>query len=110
MSETIGFIGLGRMGQPMALNLAQAGYRLIVYNRTASKTASLVAQGAEAVSQPKDAAITGGITVSMVSSDVALEDIVMSAGFLEKLGEGGIHLSMSTVSPVTSQHLAEMHA
>jgi 3-hydroxyisobutyrate dehydrogenase-like beta-hydroxyacid dehydrogenase len=37
MRETIGFIGLGRMGQPMALNLLKAGYSLKVYNRTTSK-------------------------------------------------------------------------
>ncbi|HLV98869.1 MAG TPA: NAD(P)-dependent oxidoreductase [Ktedonobacterales bacterium] len=110
MNEPIGFIGLGRMGQPMALNLLKAGYTLKVYNRTASKTEPLGAQGAEAVSQPSAAVIPGGIVISMVRDDAALEEIVMSAGFLEQLGQGGIHLSMSTVSSATSQKLAEVHA
>jgi 3-hydroxyisobutyrate dehydrogenase-like beta-hydroxyacid dehydrogenase len=110
MNETLGFIGLGQMGQPMALNLLKAGYRLKVYNRTASKTESSVAQGAEAVSQPDAVALAGGIVVSMVSNDAALQDIVMSAGFLEHLGPDGIHLSMSTVSPETARKLAEVHA
>ena len=48
MSETIGFIGLGHLGLPMANNLLNAGYSLRVYNRTASKAESLVAQGAQA--------------------------------------------------------------
>lgn len=109
MKETIGFIGLGRMGQPMALNLLKAGYRLKVYNRTASKMEPFVAQGVEAVSQPGATLADGGIVVSMVSDDAALEDIVMGAGFLEQLGQNGIHLSMSTVSPVTSQKLAKLH-
>ena len=47
MSETIGFIGLGHLGLPMATNLLNAGYALRVYNRTASKAESLVAQGAQ---------------------------------------------------------------
>ena len=45
MSETLGFIGLGNMGEPIAANLIQTGYGLRVYNRTASKTAQLVAKG-----------------------------------------------------------------
>jgi 3-hydroxyisobutyrate dehydrogenase-like beta-hydroxyacid dehydrogenase len=110
VNEPIGFIGLGHMGQPMALNLLKAGYALKVYNRTASKTEPLVAQGAEAVSQPGAAATPGGIVVSMVRDDAALEEIVTSAGFFEQLGQGGIHLSMSTVSPDTSRRLAEAHA
>lgn len=46
----------------------------------------------------------------MVSDDAALEEMVRSAGFLEHLGPGGIHLSMSTVAPATSQNLAQLHA
>ncbi len=110
MNETIGFIGLGQMGQAMAINLLKAGYRLKVYNRTASKTEPLVALGAEAVYQPDAVALAGGIVVSMVSNDAALQDIVESARFLESLGPGGIHLSMSTVSPQTARELAEIHA
>ena len=48
----IGFIGLGNMGQAMALNLIKAGYKLRVYNRTADKAAPLVALGAESLSRP----------------------------------------------------------
>lgn len=110
MKETIGFIGLGSMGQPMALNLLKAGYALKVYNRTASKTEPLVTQGAESVSRLDAVPSTGGIIVSIVSNDAALEDIVMSPGFLEQLGQGGIHLSMSTISPVTARKLADVHA
>lgn len=110
MNQTIGFIGLGAMGQPMALNLLKAGYALKVYNRTASKTEPLVAQGAEAAAQPDGVVMPGGIVVSIVSDDAALEEVVMSSGFLEQLGQDGIHLSMTTVSPATSRKLAEVHA
>src|SRR5438270_10269433 len=99
MSEPIGFIGLGHLGLPVATNLLKAGYPLRVYNRTASKAESLVAQGAHLARRPVDAVTSGGIVATLVWDDVALESIVMSGGFLEHLGPGGIHLSMSTVLP-----------
>ncbi len=110
MSETIGFIGLGHLGLPMATNLLNAGYALRVYNRTASKAESLVAQGAQLAPRPVDAVTTGGIVATIVWDDAALESVVMSDGFLEQLGSGGIHLSMSTVLPATSKKLAALHA
>jgi len=110
MNETIGFIGLGNMGHGMAGRLIEAGYALTVYNRTLNRAESLTAQGARLAHQPGEAVTEGGIVVSMVANDQALEDIVTSQGFLEGLGSGGIHLSMSTVSPVTARKLAELHA
>lgn len=110
MSEEIGFIGLGQLGLPLATNLLNAGYALRVYNRTASKAASLVARGAHQVDRPGDAVTAGGIVVTLVWDDAALQSIVGSDGFLQHLGAGGIHLSMSTVLPETSKQLAELHA
>jgi 3-hydroxyisobutyrate dehydrogenase-like beta-hydroxyacid dehydrogenase len=110
MSETIGFIGLGHLGLPLATNLLHAGYPLRVYNCTASKAESLVAQGAHLATRPADAVTTGGIVVTIVWDGAALESVVMSHGFLEQLGQGGVHLSMSTVLPETSKKLAAIHA
>ncbi len=110
MNEMIGFIGLGRLGLPMATNLLNAGYPLRVYNRTASKAEALVAQGALLASRPVDAVTSGGVVASIVWDDAALESVVMSDGFLEQLGPGGIHVSMSTVLPETSKKLAAIHA
>jgi len=110
MSEMIGFIGLGHLGLPMATNLLKAGYALRVYNRTASKAESLVAQGAQLVTRPVDAVMPGGIVATIVWDDAALESVVMSHGFLERLGPGGIHLAMSTVLPETAKKLAALHA
>ena len=110
MSEVIGFIGLGSMGLPMATNLIKAGYRLQVYNRTAQKAEPLVAQGAKLAERPSDVVESGGIAVTMLANDKALEEAVLGEnGILEKLGAGGIHLSMSTVSPATAKHLAAQH-
>jgi len=110
MQETIGFIGLGHLGLPMATNLLNAGYALRVYNRTASKAELLVVRGAQQMDQPVDVVTSGGVVVTIVWDDAALESIVMSDGFLEQLGAGGIHLSMSTVLPETAKKLAALHA
>ncbi len=110
MSETIGFIGLGHLGLPMATNLLNAGYALRVYNRTASKAESLVALGAHQVTRPADAVTSGGIVASIVWDGASVESVVMSDGFLERLGPGGIHLAMSTILPETAKKLAAIHA
>ncbi|MZQ83281.1 NAD-binding protein [Paenibacillus sp. 5J-6] len=109
MKETIGFIGLGNLGLPMASNLLNTGYDLTVYNRTASKAAPLVAQGACLASRPVDAVTAGGIVVTILWDDESVESIVKSDGFLEQLGSEGIHISMSTLSPDTSRKLAVLH-
>ncbi len=110
MSETIGFIGLGNMGQPIAASLLKAGFQLRVYNRSAQKAKPLVEQGALQVSRPGDVAEPGGIVVSIVANDSALESITLGeGGILERLGSGGIHISMSTVSPAIVQRLAQEH-
>ena len=109
MNETIGFIGLGALGQPIAHNLLKAGYQLKIYNRTASKAEPFKALGAEIASRPVDALTPGGIIVTVVSNDDALQEVVMSEGFLQNLGAGGIHLSMSTVSPALARKLAALH-
>lgn len=110
MTKEIGFIGLGNMGQPMVMNLLKAGFKVKVYNRTPNKAEDVVAAGAQQVNRPKDLVIPGGIIITMVANDQALEEVVMGPdGFGEKLGEGGIHLSMSTVSPETSRKLAGYH-
>src|SRR5438128_944426 len=83
MSETIGFIGLGQLGLPMATNLLKSGYGLHVYNRTASKADPLVAQGAILASKPADVVISGGVVTSIIWDDAALESIVTSENFLE---------------------------
>jgi 3-hydroxyisobutyrate dehydrogenase-like beta-hydroxyacid dehydrogenase len=67
MSERIGFIGLGNMGQPMALNLLKAGFELRVYNRNPARAEPLVAQGAQQVFKPGEVAEPGGIVVTMVA-------------------------------------------
>ena len=80
MNEMIGFIGLGNMGQAMANSLLKAGYSLTVFNRTLSKADVLTTKGAQLAHQPSEAVTKGGIVISMVANDQALQEIVASPG------------------------------
>jgi len=109
LREKIGFIGLGAMGAPIAGNLLAAGHALRVFNRTPEKTKPLVERGAEAVKTLAEASEPGGVVFTMVTDDAALHDIVASDGFLERL-RGGVHVSMSTVTPKAARAAAKRHA
>jgi len=108
--ETVGFIGLGDLGLPIARNLLRAGYPLKVYNRTPAKAQPLVVEGARQVFSAAETLTPGGIVVSVLFDGAALEEVVQSPGFLEGLGQGSVHLVMSTVAPATAQSLARLHA
>src|ERR1700758_639806 len=91
---SLGFIGLGNMGLPMAANLLKAGYKLRVYNRTASKAEPLIAAGATLVSSPSDVIEPGGIVFTMLADDAALESIAgNNSDFVEHFAGDGIHVS-----------------
>ncbi|MCS0632918.1 NAD(P)-dependent oxidoreductase [Telluria mixta] len=107
----IGYVGLGGMGHAMASNLISKGHALRVWNRSPGKADDLVAQGATLVEHPGQAVASDGIVFTMVADDAALEQVVGGPdGIAAKLGPGGIHVSMSTVSPETTRKLAALHA
>jgi 3-hydroxyisobutyrate dehydrogenase-like beta-hydroxyacid dehydrogenase len=109
--ETVGFIGLGSMGLPMAANLIAAGFKVRVWNRTASKAQPLIGRGATLAASPGEAVAPGGIALTMLADDAAVEAVTMGAGGLAaRLGPGGIHISMSTIAPATARALAAYHA
>src|SRR3979411_1566372 len=94
----VGFIGLGHMGQPMALNLLKSGQRLVVYNRTRSRAEPLATRGAHIANNVAEAC-HGGVVITMLPDDAAVEDIVFhSDGVLSTLPKNAIHISMSTIS------------
>lgn len=107
MSESVGFIGLGIMGQPMAMNLVKAGHRVAVFNRTPGKTGALEKAGARAASSPADAARDASFVMTIVSDSSAMEDVVLGKnGVIETIGSGAILIDSSTISPVVSRKLA----
>jgi 3-hydroxyisobutyrate dehydrogenase-like beta-hydroxyacid dehydrogenase len=104
--KTVGFIGLGTMGLPMAENLLKKGFRLTVYNRTPEKTIDLVRLGAEAVDSPAEVARSVQVLITMVSNDSSLLEVFYgSQGIMAGLRPGLTVIDCSTVSPVTSRQL-----
>lgn len=111
MKMRVGFIGLGNMGFPMALNILKAGFPLWVTNRTKEKAAPLIEQGCKWVETPAELAAQCDVLVSMVSNDHALNDIVDGhSGIMRSSKKPSIHISMSTVSPALSASMEKKHS
>lgn len=109
--EAVAFIGLGHMGAPMARNLLAGDFAVTVFNRSREPADDLAGDGAQVAESPGAAVVPGGMVLTMLANDAALEAVTLGpGGFLEKLGQGGLHVSMSTVSPETSRRLASAHA
>ena len=106
----VGFVGLGNMGTPMALNLIKSGHRVIVYNRTRSKAEALAAKGARIADRIADTC-RGDALITMLSDDAAVEGVIFASdGALASLGRDAVHISMSTISVALSERLAAVHA
>ena len=106
--ETVAFFGLGQMGHGMALRLLEGGYKLNLFNRTQAKARRVVQKGGNFFENPAAAAMTAEILISMLADDEAVA-AVTTEEVLQALGVGGIHLSMSTVSPAGAEELSRFH-
>jgi 3-hydroxyisobutyrate dehydrogenase-like beta-hydroxyacid dehydrogenase len=99
------------MGGGMAGRLIDAGFDVAVYNRSRDSAGPLVERGARLAATPAEAVAPDGIVITMLANDEALETVAGGPdGLLEKLGPGGIHMSMSTISPSLAKRLAARHA
>jgi len=97
----VGFIGLGIMGRPMAMNILKAGFSLTVFNRTAAKTRPLVDAGAAAAGSPAEAARAGDIVISCVTDTPDVLEVMLDErrGVVAGAHEGMIAIDCSTVAP-----------
>jgi len=106
----IGFIGLGSLGTPIAINLKESGHELFVYNRTKSKATPLRDKGAVVCETIEALAKSCSIVFTIVSDDAALKSICEgNNGLIQYLPEGAIHISMSTILPQTAADLFALH-
>jgi len=105
--QTIGWIGLGKMGAPMSKNLIKAGYPLIVYDLSRERMDELAAQSAKVADSPGDLASVSDVIISMITDDPALEEVTVGPeGAFKGAGPGSIYIDMSTVSAVMSERVA----
>ena len=107
----VAFAGLGNMGSGIAQCILRAGFGLVVWNRTASKAAPLVALGARAAATPAEAAAGADVVVSCLMDDPSILDAVQSpAGILAGMKPGAVHMCVTTISPDCADRLDDLHA
>jgi 3-hydroxyisobutyrate dehydrogenase-like beta-hydroxyacid dehydrogenase len=104
----IGFVGLGLMGKPMALRLADAGHTMRVYNRTSRATEDFARRGIKVCRTPVDAARGADLVLTMVTDSEALRQVALGdEGILSGLEEGCVHVDCSTVDPGLTAELQD---
>lgn len=107
MKTAIGFIGLGKMGRPMASNLCRKGFNLLVHDVSAQATAELQKLGARVAGSTAEIADSCEIVVTMLPGSVEVESVLGgSDGLLAHSHPGQLILDMSTIDPQTTDRLA----
>ena len=108
---TIAFIGTGVMGLPMAGHLMDAGYGLVVFNRTPSRAQPLVDRGAKVALSSGDAASRADIVITMVGYPADVEEIYLAAGgIVQSARDGAVLVDMTTSSPTLAARIAHAAA
>ncbi|HET8627855.1 MAG TPA: 2-hydroxy-3-oxopropionate reductase [Thermomicrobiales bacterium] len=104
---TIGVIGLGIMGKPMARNLIKAGYSLVVHNRSRGPVEELAGEGAATADSPRAVAERADVVITMLPDSPDVEAVLAGEdGVFAGARRGLIVIDMSTISPVVTQQLA----
>jgi 4-hydroxybutyrate dehydrogenase/sulfolactaldehyde 3-reductase len=105
--ETVGFIGLGRMGRPMAINLCRKGFRLIVNDVNREAVTELEKTQARGASSAAEVASSSEVVITMLPNSAVVREVVAGPnGVFDNLKPGTLVMDMSTVSPETTDELA----
>ena len=105
---TVGYIGLGLMGKPMARNIMKAGFPLVVHNRSRGAVNELVEDGAKEAHSPKEVAEQVDIIFTNLPDSPDVELVTLGPdGIIDGAKEGLILIDNSTIKPATARHIAE---
>ncbi|OGO11164.1 MAG: 2-hydroxy-3-oxopropionate reductase [Chloroflexi bacterium RBG_13_68_17] len=108
MPPTIGFIGLGIMGRPMAANLARAGYALVVLDRHPERVEMLAGMGAQRAATPAEAAARSDLVITMLPDSPDVEAVALGEqGLLTSMRPGCLYIDMSSIAPAVAVRLAQ---
>ena len=108
MAQTIGFVGLGIMGRPMARNLIKAGYPLVVHSRSKGPVDEMVKAGAKAAGSPREVAGACEVLITMLPNSPDVELVALGKdGLIEGARKGLIFADMSTISPIVSKKVGK---
>ena len=106
-NPTIGFIGLGIMGKPMARNLLKAGYPLVVHNRSRTAVDELNKEGAQMAASSKEIAQRSEVLITMLPDSPDVELVYAGEnGVFAGAKAGMLLIDMSSISPVVARKLA----
>ena len=105
----ISFLGLGKMGTPIARHLSQRGEDLTVWTRTASHADPLREQGAKIAASPAEAVSAANSVFSMFLDDAAYESVFFESKLFDALQRSGTHVCLSTLSVAMSRRLTSEH-
>ena len=108
-NETIGFIGLGIMGKPMALNLVRAGFDLVVHSRSPGPVDEVVEAGAKGATTPAEVAGACDLLITMLPDTPDVQHVLLDEpdGAATSLRPGSLVVDMSTISPIASREFAD---
>ncbi len=107
--ERIGFIGIGIMGKPMALNLLKAGYAVTVHDLNRQPVDELVQQGADSAGSAGAVAEQSDVVITMLPDSPEVEAVVFGPdGVLEGIRKGMLFVDMSTIAPATSEKISKV--
>ncbi|MCJ7778543.1 MAG: 2-hydroxy-3-oxopropionate reductase [Sedimentisphaerales bacterium] len=107
MMKKIGFIGLGIMGKPMAMNLIKGGFALTVYDIRKEPVKEVVAAGAKKGKSNKDVAAQSDVVITMLPNSPDVKEAVLGKnGVLEGAQAGMILVDMSSIAPMVSKEVA----
>ena len=108
MPDTIGFIGLGLMGKPMAANLIKAGHPLVVHSRSPGPVDELAAAGATRASSPGEVARRATRIITMLPDSSDVEQVLEgTGGVFTAIKPGTIIIDMSSIAPAVARRLAD---
>jgi 3-hydroxyisobutyrate dehydrogenase len=108
VSETVGFVGIGIMGGGMVRNLAKAGLKPLIWNRTRGRLDEYVAEGFEVAEDPAALAAASDVIITCVSDTPDVEKVVLGErGVIEGVRAGSLVIDMSTISPRATVEMGE---
>ncbi|TFH49668.1 MAG: NAD(P)-dependent oxidoreductase, partial [Lysobacterales bacterium] len=105
--QTIGFIGLGRMGRPMAGNMQKKGFSLLAFDIVETPVQELVTLGAGAAASIAELAAACRTVITVLPSHVEVEKVILGeGGILANAAPGTLVMDMSTVDPASTDRVA----
>ena len=111
MTDSVGFIGLGVMGRPMARNLLKRGFPLIVHSRSQAPVDEIVSAGASPAASPADVARRATVIITMLPDGPDVERVLSSAnGVFSAMQPGSVVIDMSTIAPAAARRLSNAAA